>query len=200
MRNTKLGIRTAVPGKVVTYNASAQTATIQLEIIPVLNTETGVQPQLPLKLVEIPVAWPRTSAGYLTLPLVPGDTGQLFICDRSIDKWTTQGVPVDPGFNHTHNLIDGVFYPGLHPDTTPIVPATSGTATVLEGPQIHIGQGATIAIALATLVEAELTKILAAITAAAVVPGDGGAAFKAAIILSLAGFPAPVGATKAKAV
>jgi len=201
MRNAKLGIRTALPGKVVSYTAATQTATIQAELIPVMNTETGVQPQLPLKLVEIPVAWCRTSAGYLTLPLVAGDTGLLIVCDRSIDKWTTKGVTTDPGFNHTHNLIDGVFYPGLHPDTNPIVPATSDTATVLEGPQVHLGSGAADFVALKTKVETELTRLHTAISNAAVAAGDGGATFKANILLALLPvFPNPVGASKVKAV
>lgn len=200
-RNTKLGIRTAVPSRVVTYNDATQRATIQPDILAVMNTEVGIQPQLPIELVEIPIAWPRTKLGYLTFPLAKDDTGLLVISDRSIDKWSTQGVPTDPGFNHTHNLIDGVFYPGLHSDTDPITPPTSGTDTVLEGTTaIQLGAGATLFVALDSLVAAQLAIISAAISSAPVAAGDGGATFKAAIVASLVGWPSPMAATKVKAV
>lgn len=210
MRNTKLGIRTAVPARIVSYDAAKQTATVQPELLAVMNTEVGIQPQLPIELVEIPVAWPRTSAGYLTLPLAKDDTGLLIVSDRSIDKWTTKGVAADPGFNHTHNLIDGVFYPGLHAETDPITPATSATATVLEGAtEVHLGQGATDFVALATKVEAQLKLIVDAIQVGVPVPTDGGAALQTAFTLFIdaahpppGSFPAAglVAATKVKAV
>jgi hypothetical protein len=200
MRNTKLGIRTAVPSRVVAYDAVTQRATVQPDILAVMNTETGIQPQLPIELVEIPIAWPRTKLGYLTFPLAKGDTGLLVVSDRSIDKWSTKGVPTDPGFNHTHNMIDGVFYPGLHSDIDPITPPTSGSDPVLEGTAIQLGAGATLFVALDTLVSAQLAIISAAISAAAIVPGDGGAAFKAALIASLVGWPSSMAATKVKAV
>lgn len=200
-RNTKLGIRTAVPAKIVSYDAAKQTAILQPELLAVMNTEVGIQPQLPIELVEMPVAWPRTSMGYLTFPLAKGDTGLLIVSDRSLDKWATKGVTTDPGFNHTHSLIDGVFYPGLHPDTAPIVPPTSGSDTVLEGATaISLGAGATLFVALDTLVAAQLSILSAAITAAPTVPGDGGASFKASLVAALVGWPAPMAATKVKAV
>lgn len=208
MRNTKLGVRTAVPARIVSYDAAKQTASVQPELLAVMNTETGIQPQLPIELVEIPVAWPRTAAGYLTLPLVKDDTGLLVISDRSLDKWSSKGVPTDPGFNHTHNLIDGVFYPGLHADTKPITPPTSGTATVLEGvTEVHLGQGATDFVALASLVLGQLQRVEDAITAGVPVPMDGGAALQTTILAALAGvlppnlpYPQSVAATKVKAV
>lgn len=206
MRNTKLKIRTAVPSRVVSYDAATQRATIQPDILAVMNTERGTQSQLPIELVEIPIAWPRTSMGYLTFPLGKDDTGLLVISDRSIDKWSTQGVATDPGFNHTHNLIDGVFYPGLHPDTDPITPPTDGTATVLEGTEVHLGQGATDLIALAGKVEAQLKVLFDGIAAGVPVAMDGGVALQSTIIAdivlnSLPGtFPNSTAATKVKAV
>lgn len=201
IRNEKLRIRTALPARIVTYDAARQIAEVQLELLAVMNTETGEQVQKPIKLVEIPVAWPRTAMGYLTFPLAPNDTGLVIVSDRSIDKWTTQGVTTDPGFNHTHNPIDGVFYPGLHPDTAPIVPPTSGSDTVLEGTTaIQLGAGATLFVALESLVAAQLTVLSAAISAGAITPGDGGAAFKASLIAALAGWPATMASTKVKAV
>ncbi len=165
LRNAKLGIRTAIPARVLIYNPATQTAEVSLELLSVITTDLGEQVQKPIKLVEIPVAWPRTATGYLTFPLVPTDTGLLVVSDRSLEKWATQGVPTDPAFSHTHNPIDGVFLPGLHPDTTPIIPPTSLTDTVLEGPLISLGVGGVDFLIKGTALVAALAPIIATLTA-----------------------------------
>lgn len=73
------------------------------------------------------------------------------------------------------------------------------TELVLDGDEILLGRDATELVALADLVETELAKIKSAINGAAVVAGDGGAAFKANIIAALSEFPASVAAEKVKA-
>lgn len=143
-----LGLKVAAPAKIVTFDATTQTADVKLELITVLQQDGQEVPQLPLVVRDIPVVFPRSSAGYLTFPVNPGDTGQLIVNDRSLDKWCTQGTTVDPGLNHAHNLIDGVFYPGLHPTSQPMVPPTDGTATVVEGTaSIKLGRQAILGVA-----------------------------------------------------
>lgn len=61
------------------------------------------------------------------------------------------------------------------------------------------GNAATQLLALANLVTAQLNALKGAISGAAVVPNDGGAAFKANILSALASWPGNVAATKAKA-
>lgn len=73
------------------------------------------------------------------------------------------------------------------------------TELVLDGDDILLGRDATKLVALAELVQDELSDIKNAISGAAVTPGDGGAAFKSNIIAALSGFPASVAATKVKA-
>ncbi len=65
---------------------------------------------------------------------------------------------------------------------------------------VHVGaaSGASF-VALATNVASELTALKTAISSAATVPNDGGAAFKANILASLTTWPGSVAATKAKA-
>jgi len=70
---------------------------------------------------------------------------------------------------------------------------------VLDGDEILLGRSATKEVALASLVEGELTTLKSAISGAAVVVGDGGAAFKANIIAALTGWPGSTAATKVKA-
>jgi len=75
----------------------------------------------------------------------------------------------------------------------------NGTA-ILDGVEIKLGASAASLVALAPLVASQLTTLKAAITAAPTVPNDGGAAFKAALVASLAAWPSTVSATKTKAV
>lgn len=79
---------------------------------------------------------------------------------------------------------------------------TQGDATVLEvdtAGVVHLGGAAGELVALANLVTTQLTALKTAINGAAVVPGDGGAAFKANLMATLASWPATVAATKTKA-
>ena len=46
-------------------------------------------------------------------PLKAGEVGWLSFADRSLDKWTQTGGPVDPGFSQYHDLTDAIFVPGL---------------------------------------------------------------------------------------
>lgn len=166
-RNIRLSIRTMVPASVVSYDAARQRAVVQVALLQVVRivdparvprnvlTVTGRPPNAeavlqPLQLVDIPVAFPRTNAGYITFPLVAGDTGELIVADRSLDQWLLKGLPTDPQLAFTHALKDSVFHPGLHPDTNPITPPTDAAATVVEGTQIKIGRAAALAAARAT--------------------------------------------------
>jgi hypothetical protein len=72
----------------------------------------------------------------------------------------------------------------------PVITAFKG-----EVVQLKIGEGASPA-ALAALVATELGKLKTAIQNAAVVPNDGGASFKAALVTALAEWPAPVASSK----
>ena len=120
-------------------------------------------------------------------------------------------VPYYPGIpGAVHTVIAGarclVGFVGGSEQSPYIAAWTSGTPTSLAFPVsslLHLGAtaGADF-VALSTLVNGYLQAILAAVTAAPVVPMDGGASFKAALIASLtaAGFAAPgTAATRVKA-
>jgi hypothetical protein len=153
MRATKMGIKVAIPGRVVTFNAANQTAKISTEILTV-QTEpiTGVDlPQPPLVIDQVPVMFPSNGAGaYLTFPIVNGvTTGELLVNDRSIGRWLNLGTPTDPALHGLHKLEDSVFIPGLNPKTNPITPFDS-TGAVLEAALVKLGVGATQAAVLGT--------------------------------------------------
>jgi len=147
-RNLRVTIRTSTVGAIAAsaqqplgYDPATQLCSVLVQQLTVTVNPDAPQGQAstitqpPVLLVNVPVAWPRTNAGYLTFPLTPGDTGELIIQDRSLSEWRSKGIPVDPVDNWTHNRGDAVFHPGLHPDTNPL-PLTDQTATVLEGPPV----------------------------------------------------------------
>ncbi len=145
--------------------------------VPQGPAATVTQP--PVLLVNVPVAWPRTSAGCLTFPLTIGDSGELIVQDRSLAEWRKKGYPVDPIDNWTHNRGDGVFHPGLHSDLDPIDPGigTDPTATVLDGPPlagIKLGRLAASPIVKGTEFAAAFSTYTATVQAAQVLAALGG--------------------------
>jgi hypothetical protein len=194
-RLTKLSIRTHAPATVLLYDPVRQlvdcTVDHLLTVKVVDETQAarlvaqgavleGVPPNAtatlpPIRLTQIPVAWPRTIAGYVTFPLVPGDTGELHVSDRSLAQWRLLGAPADPKLAETHSLADSVFHPGLTADTAPIVPPTDLTATVVQGPQVKLGPLAASPVAKGTELIAAVDAALAAAIAAIPGPPDAGA-------------------------
>lgn len=183
-----LGLRVSAPA--IVTKVEGDRVDVRLGFLPV--TEDGTT-EPAIECPAVPVAWPATSAGYMTLPLVPGDRGLVVFGDRNLGEWLRLGVPADPISGRAHDLADGVFLPGGPRPAGTEVPLDA-TATVLDGPQVKIGAEAVSAVALA----AELHTYLAAmITAAPVAPNDGGATFKAALLTYLGANP-PTGFASAK--
>ncbi len=181
-RNIELDLRVSAPARVVVYDPATQRATIQLELLPVKFLGDLEVPQPPIPIPGVPVCWTGGSLGYVTTPLVPGDTGLALFSDRCLSLWLLQGGPIDPINGRTHALGDAMFLPGLRNTTNPITPPTDLTATVVEGPLVHLGRLATHPVAFGDLLHTYLTAMFSAATVTAL---DGGAAFKAALIAYL---------------
>lgn len=142
LRNFALDLRVAAPAHVTAYDPATQRVTVQLGALPVRMVEGEEVPEPPIAIAQVPVMWLGGSLGYVTTPLVPGDTGLVVFADRSLSQWLLQGVPGDPLAGWTHALGDAVFIPGLRPTPRQITPPTSLAATVVEGPVVHAGPGA----------------------------------------------------------
>lgn len=176
---TKLGIRVATPGIIFAYSPLTQLATVDTMILGIDVIANVDVPQKPIRIPNVPVGWPGTLTSYQTFPLAKGDTGQLILNDRSIESWLDLGVTAPPPIEHTHNLIDAVFYPTMRPKLRQL-PSTDPAAHVIEGAQVKIGRGAVSPMArsiqLLTALDSAITAAVSA--AAAIVPpaGDGGSA------------------------
>jgi hypothetical protein len=153
IRNHRLSMRTHTMCTVTAYNAATQRVAVSVDILQRVNDNTrepsSVDPDPtavlpPVQLADIPVHFPRTTSGYITFPILPGDKGELHVQDRDIDAYLSKGLPADPIAMWTHSLSGSVFYPSLIHDKAPITPPTDLGATVVEGDAVKVGRLATL--------------------------------------------------------
>lgn len=241
-REAELRMDTAFPARVQSYDPDLQVA----DLVPLIRKQvpqpdgSHVMEDLPV-LPCVPVCFPRSGLGVLTLPVKPGDTGLVIVCSGAIGHWRVgDGDVTDPGDLRRNHISHSVFLPvGLVPRARKLTHAPSAAGTTNNLPSgvalgfdgangsrvlvyelgavevsvggavavrvdpngtVHLGAASGAAfVALASLVTAQLTALKSAISGAAVVPNDGGAAFKANLMSALASWPGNVAATKTKA-
>lgn len=220
----------AIPGRVQRYDEATQTAdVVPLVRHPVPQPDGSYALEdLPV-IPSVPVLWPRTGRWMLTMGMTAGDTVQLLVNTSAIGHWRAgDGDVTDPGDLRRQHIAHAVAIPGLytrghalqHASATDLVLgddqgtrltiAPSGAVTLTTGAgvalkidndgTVHLGGNAGELVAMAALVTAQLEALKTAISAAAVTPGDGGAAFKAALVGALGSWPATIAATKTRAV
>ena len=101
---------TCLPGKVVSYDAATQTATIQ----PLLKTRQpdGREEALP-PLSGVPVVFPRGGGGAITMPMREGDGVMLTFSQRSLDEWKGKGGEQTPDDPRMLDMSDAIATPGM---------------------------------------------------------------------------------------
>lgn len=104
-------LRTAMPGRVVSFDHDTQTAVVQPLIRLVKADGAGVD--LP-PLGDVPVQFPEAGGFAFTFPIEAGDEGLIVIADRCIDGWWQSGQPSDPMDFRLHDLSDGIFIAGIN--------------------------------------------------------------------------------------
>jgi hypothetical protein len=142
-----IDVHVSLPGRVQLYNPLTQTATIVLPIKRVLQRadDSFTTEALPV-LENVPVAFMRSAAFALTLPLAPGDTGLVVFSEVSIDQWRSKNAETSPGDIGRHTLTGGVFYPGLAPNAKAINPLDTDISTdmvmgEIDGVQLRVKPG-----------------------------------------------------------
>lgn len=192
-------IRTAIPALVESYDRATRTAVVRpVADVPYRDADGEVAWTPSPAIAHVPVAFPL-----LTWDLAVGDDVLLVFCERSVAEWKATGGrghrPQDVG--RRHDPTDAIAIPGLMPPSGPFSPTSvAAGAAVLEHADLRLGSGAAAQyVALASLVATQLGVLSAAISAAPVLAGDGGATFKAALIAALVGWPATMAATRVKA-
>lgn len=103
------GIRVAMPGIVVSFDADAVTAVIQPAIKGYEPDANGNQISISMpQLVDVPIAFPRGGGVTLTFPVKPGDECELIFNDRCIDFWWQNGGEQEPVHPRQHHIGDAV--------------------------------------------------------------------------------------------
>lgn len=108
LRGWQVGIWTALPGVIDSFDASSQTCVVQPAIkIPVrANDGTVTTAALP-PLVDCPVQFPSGGNCTLTFPVAPGDECLIVFASRSVDAWWQSGGVQEQPALRMHDLSDG---------------------------------------------------------------------------------------------
>lgn len=96
-------------GEIISFDASTQTASIQLMVD--IQTPNQVY-RYPL-LTSVPVFVLSGGSGCITMPVAAGDSCLVLFNDRDIDNWYTTGSESVPNSPRTHDLSDGLALVGF---------------------------------------------------------------------------------------
>lgn len=126
-------LHTALPGIVRSYDASSQTAEVELALTRPLpaedeNDEEDTFETLPV-LPSVPVAWPRGGGFYFHCPLTDGDSVLVVFCESDTNAWRNSGGVSDPSVTLRHTLSGPVAIPGLYPRNDTLADADGSNAT-----------------------------------------------------------------------
>lgn len=202
LRQQWLGaVYTAIPAAVTSYNPATQLAEVQPLVMRLRTLPNGDEVTEPEPVVPgVPVMWRGSVDGTYaeTFPLAPGDTGMLWHCHGSIDRWRGLGGanPVDPDDDRRHDLSDGVFSPGLRSVPNALL-SYATDAWVIAAPKVRLGSTDANG---DVVVQSALDDFLAALTTAASTDTSGALAkLKTALQALNLGVGWKAGTTKTKA-
>ena len=101
-------LRVACPGIVESFDATAQTATVNVALREKINIDGNLEWTDIPTLVDVPVLFPRAGGYAITFPVQAGDECLVIFCDLCIDAhWQSGGVQnqID---KRRHDLSDGM--------------------------------------------------------------------------------------------
>ncbi|MCA7953842.1 hypothetical protein LGM43_26595 [Burkholderia seminalis] len=108
MRAQRAEMWTALPGEIESFDAAAQTCTVQLTVSVQVRADDGSlsSEALPV-LVDCPVQFPSGGDCSLTFPVVRGDECLVVFASRCIDAWWQSGGVQKQAELRMHSLSDG---------------------------------------------------------------------------------------------
>jgi hypothetical protein len=198
----KRDLRVAMPGKIVSYDAGTQLASVQPQIrreIRQLADDRGrVFDDMPI-IPAVPVCFPRFGPWFMSFPIAAGHHCLLIVNDQDLTRWRETGEVGDPYMPSSHHIADAVAVPGLFPEDDALGSAHASNLVVGRdgGPQLHItgddiragGSSATDRVATVK----DLQAIYDAISTAKTSAQDGGAFLQQTILQVLDGMGFPSG-------
>jgi hypothetical protein len=194
-------IHTCLPGRIEKYNATTRKATVKVQV----KFRTKKQTELDVPPISnVPVQFPGTKKFSFKYPLSKGDAGILLFSEEGIGAYLKSKVVVTADSLARFAMTDAIFIPGVWPfvdvpdaETASIVVDSSGNITINEGTK---GVARLDDEVKSTNVEDAtywtwLIGFANVITTWIIVPADGGAALKAAMIAYIAANPVPTSLT-----
>ncbi len=125
-REIKLELNCHGIGTIETFDSTTQTATATLNYTKTfsnfnsLNATQIDSVAYPI-LVDCPVVTLSGGLGYITFPILPGDSCLIFFNDRDIDNWYSTGaINAPPNTTRTHAFADAIILVGVRPQSNPI--------------------------------------------------------------------------------
>ncbi len=113
-----IDLHTSLPGVIQTYDETTQTATIEIQLQRLLEKADGTLTGETLPVIQnVPVWSYRTAKFFLSLPIEPGDTGDIIFSEASIGQWRAVDGIAAPDDVGRHTLSGAKFYPGLVKDS-----------------------------------------------------------------------------------
>lgn len=209
-------LRVALPGRVLSYAAATQSATIEIQLempLPKIDARGEERAgeydheEFP-RLHGVPLGHPRGGGFFVHFPLQAGDFVWVMFSDQSLDEFLRTGIVSKPQDVRTHDLFPyalPVSDPSQggqlsSPSSTDLTIGREGGSEIRIKPndEVHVAGGSDY-VALAQKVEAQLQAIVDAITGA--VPGvqDGGTQLQTQIVAALNDPVGSVAASKLKA-
>lgn len=164
-------LHVALPGTVLEYDATTNTADIELQVKDSYEDDEGdIIAEAYPTLIAVPIVFPRSRKAFFAWEVEKGDRVAVMFASQAIDQWLGSGVKSAPGDLRRHDLSHAFAVPGLYPMTEPVPVGDrqSGGAAIgmPGGPQIRftptgikLGADAVDGIALASKVNAELAKL-----------------------------------------
>jgi len=125
-------INTCFPAQVLAYDEARQTATLRPCVQrPVRDEDGAPQAEALPDLLGVPVAVPRGSGLFFSLPVSAGDFVMVHCSTWSLSEWRRQGgAGVSPGDARHHSLANAYAVPGIYPSGQPLS-HVSATALVM---------------------------------------------------------------------
>lgn len=109
-------VHTGLPGRVVSFNATLQTAKVQPSIKRLWIVDDGEDEAIALpECVDVPVHFPGGGGYVLTFPVAAGDYCLLVFAERAIDFWWEKGGVQVPSEERMHDLSDAFAFVGFRP-------------------------------------------------------------------------------------
>lgn len=186
-------LHVALPARIESYDKAKQTVDVQPMLKRALpdGRDNYTAESLPT-IADVPVLFPRSGGFFISMPLAKGDFVLLVFAERSMANWRSTGNESDPGDLGMHTLDGAVAIPGIFPDSKALSSAddtnmvlgsdSNGSGRIeIKSNAINLGAGATEGV----MTKKDGQALYFAINGAGVTPNDGGASFKAALLVGL---------------